>query len=59
MGKQPTKIKTMKCPCKIKKHCRCNKKSIAELEDEKRQCGPERRKEIQEELDFIYYGIKL
>jgi hypothetical protein len=32
--------------------------TIAELEKEKQSRTPERRKEIQEYLDYIYYGRK-
>jgi len=32
--------------------------TIAELEKEKQSATPERRKEIQAYLDWLYYGIK-
>jgi len=34
------------------------KPTIDQLEKEKQSATPERRKEIQKYLDFIYYGIK-
>jgi len=35
------------------------KPTIEQLEKEKQSTTPERRKEIQKYLDWIYYGIKL
>jgi hypothetical protein len=38
---------------------KAKKPTIEQLEKEKQSATPERRKEIQSYLDWIYYGIKL
>ena len=49
----------MKCNCKIKKHCNCNKLSIEETRAKlKTKLDPKEREKLQNRIDYFDYGYK-